>query len=125
MELSGGDDPATWTLFEENIFISIMAKEVKRGNRYSTTFSRSSWSLIEQEFYEKTNRRYNHAQFRNKYNLLRIHYIWFTKLLKEPGFSWDSKLGTVVAPDDVWESYLKVKLHSFEFKHSFSYRYAK
>ncbi|KAK1429164.1 hypothetical protein QVD17_11367 [Tagetes erecta] len=123
MEVSGGDDqleivsdPATWTLYEENIFISIMAKEVKRGNRYSTTFSRSSWSVIEQEFYEKTNRRYNHAQFRNKYNLLRIHYLWFTKLLKEPGFSWDPKLRTAVAADDVWESYLKTNKKARRFR---------
>ncbi|KAJ9555535.1 hypothetical protein OSB04_010149 [Centaurea solstitialis] len=108
MALNGDDgdgleilpDPATWTLSEENTFIKIMAKEVKRGNRQSTTFSRSSWSVIEQEFYEKTNRRYSHAQFRNKYNQLRIYYLLFTKLLKEPGFTWDPVLGTAIADDD-------------------------
>ena len=109
MALNGDDgdeleivpDPATWTLLEENTFIKIMVKEVKRGNRHSTTFSRSSWSVIEQEFYAKTNRRYNHAQFRNKYNQLRIHYLLFTKLLKEPGFTWDPVLGTAIADDNV------------------------
>lgn len=124
MALNGGDgdeletlpDPATWTLLEENTFIKIMAKEVKRGNRHSTTFSRSSWSVIEQEFYEKTNRRYNHAQFRNKYNQLRIHYLWFTKLLKEPGFTWDPVLGTAIAADDVWESYLKTNKKARRFR---------
>ncbi|PWA37432.1 Myb/SANT-like domain-containing protein [Artemisia annua] len=85
-----------------------MAKEVKRGNRHSTTFSRSSWSVIKEELYEKTNKKYNHAQFRNKYNQLRIHYIWFTNILSKPGFTWEPVLGTAVANDDVWESYLKV-----------------
>ncbi|KAI3706416.1 hypothetical protein L6452_24143 [Arctium lappa] len=93
-----------------------MAKEVKRGNRHSTTFSRSSWSVIEQEFYKITNRRYNHVQFRNKYNQLRIHYLWFTKLLKEPGFTWDPVLGTAIAADDVWESYLKTNKKARRFQ---------
>lgn len=109
-------DPATWTLLEENTYINIMAKEVKRGNRHSTTFSRSSWSVIEQEFYEKTNRRYNHAQFRNKYNQLRIHYLWFTKLLQEPGFTWDPVRGTAIADDDVWASYLKTNKKARRFR---------
>ncbi|PWA67116.1 Myb/SANT-like domain-containing protein [Artemisia annua] len=86
-----------------------MAKEVKRGNhRHLTTFSRSSWSVIKEELYEKTNKKYNHAQLRNKYNQLRIHYIWFTKILSKPGFTWEPVLGNAVATDDVWESYLKV-----------------
>lgn len=120
--VGGGDvletiaDPATWTLKEENLFINIMAKEMKRGNRHSTTFSRSSWSAIEHEFYEITNRKYNHSQFRNKYNQLRIHYLCFTKLLKEPCFTWDPALGTAVATDDVWESYLKMNKKAGRFK---------
>ncbi|KAI7736338.1 hypothetical protein M8C21_028111, partial [Ambrosia artemisiifolia] len=115
-QLEGMSDPATWTLLEENIFISIMADEVKRGNRYSTTFSRSSWAVIEQEFYEKTNRRYNHSQFRNKYNQLRMYYLWFSKLLEEPGFTWDPKLGNAVADDDVWEAYLKTNKKARRFR---------
>lgn len=78
-----------------------MAKEVKKGNRHSTTFSRSSWSVIEQEFYEKTNRKYNHTRFRDKYNRLWIHYLWFTKLLKKPGFSWDPGVGNAIVDDDI------------------------
>ncbi|GKA09700.1 L10-interacting MYB domain-containing protein-like protein [Tanacetum coccineum] len=115
-ELEAVPDPATWSLLEENTFIKIMAKEVQRGNRHSTTFSRSSWSVIKQEFYEKTNRKYNHAQFRNKYNQLRIHYIWFAKMLSESGFTWDPVLRNAVATDDVWESYLKTNKKARRFK---------
>ncbi|KAF5772706.1 putative Myb/SANT-like domain-containing protein [Helianthus annuus] len=93
-----------------------MANEVKRGNRHSTTFSRSSWAVIEREFYEKTNRRYNHSQFRNKYNQLRIYYQWFTKLLEQPGFVWDPKVGNAIADDDVWEAYLKTNKKARRFR---------
>ncbi|XP_071711724.1 uncharacterized protein [Rutidosis leptorrhynchoides] len=121
---SGGDgdelevvpDHATWTLSEENTFISIMAKEVKTGKRYKTTFSDSNWLTIEHEFYEKTHRRYNRVQFRNKYNQLRTRYLWFDKLLKEPGFTWDPVHRTAIADDDVWESYLKTNKNASRFR---------
>ncbi|GMQ11831.1 hypothetical protein CsSME_00054310 [Camellia sinensis var. sinensis] len=61
-------DPATWTTLEEELYIQLMVKEVHKGNRSSATFSRKGWKQIEQEFCEKTNKRYNNSQFRNKFN---------------------------------------------------------
>ena len=101
-------DPATWTATEEKVFIQLMVKEVQKGNRSTTTFLRKGWRNIEQEFCERTNRRYNKTQFRNKFNQLRTRYNDFSNLLQEPGFSWDPALNTVIAADGVWESYIKV-----------------
>ncbi|KAF5931000.1 hypothetical protein HYC85_031873 [Camellia sinensis] len=100
-------DPATWTALEEKLFIQLMVREVHEGNRSATTFSRKGWKHIEQEFCEKTNKRYNNSQFRNKFNQLRTRYLDFSRLLKEPGFSWDPVLNTVTATDALWESYIK------------------
>ncbi|XP_028100411.1 uncharacterized protein LOC114299776 isoform X2 [Camellia sinensis] len=80
-------DPATWTALEEELYIQLMVKEVHKGNRSSTTFSRKGWKQIEQEFCEKTNK---------------------SKLLKEPGFTWVPVLSIVTATDAVWESYIKI-----------------
>lgn len=86
---NGGDnvefepDPATWTALEEKNFIQLMVKEVQRGNRSTTTFSRKGWKNIEQEFREKTNKRYNNSQFRNKFNQLRTRYHDFSRLLRD------------------------------------------
>ncbi|XP_028080858.1 L10-interacting MYB domain-containing protein-like [Camellia sinensis] len=113
LRLNGGDeveiepDPATWTTLEEELYIQLMVKEVHKGNRSSTTFSRKGWKQIEQEFCEKTNKRYNNSQFRNKFNQLRTRFNDFSKLLKEPGFTWEPVLSTVTATDAVWESYIK------------------
>ncbi|KAK9280670.1 hypothetical protein L1049_014368 [Liquidambar formosana] len=88
---NGGDkiviepDPATWTALEEKIFVHLMVREVHKGNRSSTTFSRKGWKHIEQEFSERTNKRYNNSQFRNKFNQLRTRYHDFSRLLREPG----------------------------------------
>ncbi|GMP88875.1 hypothetical protein CsSME_00040699 [Camellia sinensis var. sinensis] len=100
-------DPATWTALEEKLFIQLMVREVHEGNRSATTFSRKGWKHIEQEFCEKTNKRYNNSQFRNKFNQLRTRYLDFSRLLKEPGFIWDPVLNTVTATDALWESYIK------------------
>ncbi|XP_028108421.1 uncharacterized protein LOC114307227 isoform X1 [Camellia sinensis] len=100
-------DPATWTALEEELYIQLMVKEVHKGNRSSTTFSRKGWKQIEQEFCEKTNKRYNNSQFRNKFNQLRTRFNDFSKLLKEPGFTWVPVLSIVTATDAVWESYIK------------------
>ncbi|RVW41271.1 L10-interacting MYB domain-containing protein [Vitis vinifera] len=119
---SGGDnvefepDPATWTALEEKIFIQLMVKEVQRGNRSATTFSRKGWKSIEQEFREKTNKRYNNSQFRNKFNQLRTRYHDFSRLLRESGFSWDPVLNTIIANEAVWDSYIKVNKSAKRFR---------
>ncbi|KAM3740251.1 hypothetical protein ACB098_08G084400 [Castanea mollissima] len=109
-------DPATWTATEEKIFIQLMVKEVQKGNRSTTTFLRKGWKNIEQEFHERTSKRYNKTQFRNKFNQLRTRYHDFSKLLQEPGFSWDPVLNTVTAAEGVWESYIKANRKAKRFR---------
>ncbi|GAB4842894.1 hypothetical protein Ancab_040443 [Ancistrocladus abbreviatus] len=109
-------DPATWTVSEERIFIHLMIKEVHKGNRSATTFSRKGWKHIEMDFHERTSKRYSNSQFRNKFNQLRTRYHEFSKLLRQPGFFYDPVLNTVIAPDDVWESYMKVNKNARRFR---------
>lgn len=112
-ELDGSDqqeiepDPATWTAFEEKIFIQLMVNEARKGNRSSTTFSKEGWRSIGLAFFERTNKRHSSSQFRNKFNQLRRRFNEFSELLKEPGFSWDPALNMVHASDAVWESYVR------------------
>ncbi|KAJ0021710.1 hypothetical protein Pint_32112 [Pistacia integerrima] len=109
-------DPATWTVLEEKIFIQLMVKEVHKGNRSTTTFSRKGWKSIEQEFRARTSKRYNNCQLRNKFNQLRTRYHDFSKLLQEPGVNWDPVLNTVSAPENIWELYLKVNKKAKRFQ---------
>ncbi|XP_015874535.3 uncharacterized protein LOC107411462 [Ziziphus jujuba] len=109
-------DPATWAASEEKIFIRLMVKEVQKGNRSSTTFTRKGWKNIEQEFCDRTCKRYNNSQFRNKFNQLRTRYHDFSKLLKEPGFSWDPMLNNVSASESVWESFIKANKKAKRFR---------
>ncbi|GAB2285066.1 hypothetical protein Dimus_039692 [Dionaea muscipula] len=109
-------DPATWTASEERVFIHLMVNEVDKGNRSSTTFSRKGWKHIELEFHERTNKRYSISQFRNKFNQLRRRYQDFGKLIRQPGFSYNPVVNSVIAPDNVWESYIKVNKNAKRFR---------
>ncbi|KAL3530539.1 hypothetical protein ACH5RR_009861 [Cinchona calisaya] len=99
---------ADWTDSEETIFVHLMLKEIQKGNKPSTSFSKSGWKNIELGFEEKTGKRYSCSQLRNKFNQMRRRYNDLCMLLKEPGFSLDPALGQVTATDDVWKSAVKV-----------------
>lgn len=71
-------DPATWTAFEEKIFILLMVNEVDTGNKSFTTFTRLGWKHIQQEFHQRTNKNNSISQFRNKFNQLRTRYHDFS-----------------------------------------------
>ena len=105
-ELESG--PADWTDSEETILIHLMLKEIQKGNKPFTTFTKTGWNNIEAGFKEKTGKRYSHPQFRNKFNQMRIRYFDFCMLSKEPGFTLDPVLGKLDATDDVWKSAIKV-----------------
>lgn len=71
-------DPATWTVGEEKIFICLMVKEVQKGNRSNTTFTKKGWKNIVQEFRDRISKGYNNSIFRNKFNQLRTCYHDFS-----------------------------------------------
>ncbi|KAG8371302.1 hypothetical protein BUALT_Bualt13G0073600 [Buddleja alternifolia] len=109
-------DPAYWPDSREKILIELMVKQVRRGNKPSTTFTREGWENIEKELYEKTNIKYSLLQLRTKFYQLRFRYQDFRELLKEPGFTWDPILQKVTASDAVWETHRKANKNMKRFQ---------
>ncbi|CDP07076.1 unnamed protein product [Coffea canephora] len=93
-----------------------MLKEIQKGNKPFTTFTKTGWNNIEAGFKEKTGKRYSHPQFRNKFNQMRIRYFDFCMLSKEPGFTLDPALGKLDATDDVWKSAIKANKKTKRFR---------
>lgn len=108
--------PADWTDSEETILIHLMLKEIQKGNKPFTTFTKIGWNNIEAGFKEKTGKGYSHPQFRNKFNQMRIRYFDFCMLSKEPGFTFDPLLGKLGATDDVWKSAIKANKKTQRFR---------
>lgn len=119
-DLQGGDDNdidvveesgfnvSVWPDEIEERFIMIMESEVAKGNRTSTTFSKSAWRTIEETLNVQTKRHYTYTQLRNKFNQLRTRQREFSNLIKESGLSWNSMTGSVSASDEAWERLYKV-----------------
>lgn len=98
-----------WSFKNETIFIDLMEEEVAKGNRPTTTFTRTSWAYIKEQLYVKTGYAYTHDQLKNKYNSLRHRYKEFKRLLSDiNGKGWDPVLGTITLEEEQWTNLIKV-----------------
>lgn len=107
IDVSRFDGP--WSFKNETIFINLMEDEVAKGNRPTTTFTKTSWTYIKEQLYVKTGYAYSHEQLKNKYNSLRHRYKEFKKLLSDiNGKGWDPVLGTITLGEAQWTNLIKV-----------------
>lgn len=108
-----------WSFKNETIFIDLMEEEVAKGNRPTTTFTRTSWAYIKEQLYVKTGYAYTHDQLKNKYNSLRHRYKEFKRLLSDiNGKGWDPVLGTITLEEEQWTNLIKVNKKAKKFKKS-------
>ncbi|KAM6553770.1 hypothetical protein CsatB_014532 [Cannabis sativa] len=101
------DDACLWGSTIEKIFIDIMVDEVNKGNMKNGQFSSNLWKKILEDLQCKSKRNYSMKQVKQKFNRLRTKYREFNELRKHTGFGWDGPTQTVVAPDEIWENYLR------------------
>ena len=60
-----------WAQNIESHFITLMEEEVKKGNRQTTTLTKSAWKHIREALKAKFGKEYSMEQFKNKFNQLR------------------------------------------------------
>ncbi|XP_008443406.2 uncharacterized protein LOC103487000 isoform X1 [Cucumis melo] len=124
IDVSRFDGP--WSFKNETIFINLMEDEVAKGNRPTTTFTKTSWTYIKEQLYVKTGYAYSHEQLKNKYNSLRHRYKEFKKLLSDiNGKGWDPVLGTITLGEAQWTNLIKVNKNAKKFKKSGCPHYGK
>ncbi|KAI8011448.1 Uncharacterized protein LOK49_LG06G01518 [Camellia lanceoleosa] len=63
--------------------------------------------LMVEELYSQFKVRYTVNCLKQKYHRIRQAYNTFVKLKNHTGFGWDDQRKTVMAPDDVWDHYVK------------------
>ncbi|GAB2253038.1 hypothetical protein Droror1_Dr00005885 [Drosera rotundifolia] len=105
-----------WTDSIEQYLIALMVEEVKKGNRTSSTFSKSGWKAIEYGIMAKVGKVYSPLQLKNKYNSLRSRQRNFKALLKEPGISYDYNTGIITASDECWRDIFEVHKMAKRFR---------
>ena len=96
----------------EEIFIDLMEEEVIKGNRSTTTFSKSAWNRILLNLCARTKKSYTDIQIRNKFNQLKQRQKDFKLLLQETGIGYNATTGQVTVLEDVWEKLMLVKINN-------------
>ncbi|XP_020249398.1 uncharacterized protein LOC109826789 [Asparagus officinalis] len=108
VEITPSQGAGTWPEEIELYFIDLMKEEVKKGNRHTTTFTRTSWKFIEDELKKKSGKEYPHEQLKNKFNQLRQRWRNLKSLLTDTAVGYTVSTGQISATEDVWKNYMRL-----------------
>ncbi|XP_038719821.1 L10-interacting MYB domain-containing protein-like [Tripterygium wilfordii] len=97
-------DKANWDSAQTKYFLDLCVKQVKEGRRSGSHFTKEGWQKIVARFAEKTRKRYDQPELKNKWdNLKKEHILWKKLQLHNTGTRWDSVRNTILADNDWWE----------------------
>ncbi|MFQ6664032.1 hypothetical protein Gotur_031287 [Gossypium turneri] len=87
------------------IFCDICIKEILKGNRPGTHFTKDGWLKIMTNFENETGKAFSQRQFKNRWDALKKEWKAWKKLKGEDtGLGWNPIKRTVDASDDWWET---------------------
>ncbi|KAK8917056.1 hypothetical protein KSP39_PZI003947 [Platanthera zijinensis] len=108
-----------WDNSDVFLFCDICIKEIERGNRPTTHFSKEGWANIAKKFEESTGKKYDKVQFKNKWDHLKKEWKLWTELKRgETGLGWNTSRKTIDASDEWWDERLKVVPAAKKFRYS-------
>ncbi|MFQ6663344.1 hypothetical protein Gotur_030906, partial [Gossypium turneri] len=104
VEVSGEKVKAMWDKRLTEIFCDICIKEILKGNRPGTHFTKDGWLKIMTNFEKETGKGFSQRQLKNRWDALKKEWKAWKKLKGEDtGLEWDPIKRTVDASDDWWE----------------------
>ena len=83
-------EKANWDAMTTKIFCQVCAEEVHAGNRPHTHFSKIGWENVAMKFQQRSGRKYDYKQLKNRWEALKTQYkAWKQLLLMETGLAWN------------------------------------
>ncbi|PPD81666.1 hypothetical protein GOBAR_DD21400 [Gossypium barbadense] len=108
-----------WDKRLTEIFCDICIKEILKGNRPGTHFTKDGWLKIMTTFEKETGKDFSQRQLKNRWDALKKEWKAWKKLKGEyTGLGWNPIKRTVDASDDWWESRLQVVPEAKKFRTS-------
>ncbi|XP_061371640.1 L10-interacting MYB domain-containing protein-like [Gastrolobium bilobum] len=101
-----------WTAAMDQYFIELLLDQLDRGNTVNNEFNRKAWTEMLAMFNAKFGPQHTKRILRHRFRKLMKYYFVITKILKTPGFSWDTQQQMLAADDDVWDAYVKQHPHA-------------
>ncbi|MFQ6646059.1 hypothetical protein Gotur_020079 [Gossypium turneri] len=101
VEVSGEKVKVMWDKRLTEIFCNICIKEILKGNRSGTHFTKDGWLKIMTNFEKETGKAFSQKQLKNRWDALKKEWKAWKKLKGEDtGLGWNPKKRTVDASDD-------------------------
>lgn len=113
---NGNSASLHWTYPMERYFLDLLLEQVHMGNKIGHKFNDRAWSWMIASFNEKFGLQCDKGVLEELYFSLMEEYSNITDFLSRNGFVWDDIQQTVVADDDVWESYIQEYADAFAFR---------
>lgn len=104
----------------DRYLLDLMLQDVRRGNKIDYALNGQVWINLIILFQERFGVKFDIDFLKNCCKCLETLYHGMRNLLEYRGFSWDEMHQMVIAPDEVWDAYIKV--HSISFCLSFNYQ---
>jgi len=102
-----------WTPEMDRYFIDLLLEQVSNGNKFDDhLFSKKAWKHMTYLFNAKFKFQCEKDVLKNRHKTLRNLYKAVKKLLEYKGFSWDENRQMVMADNNDWDEYIKVKSFS-------------
>uniref|UniRef100_A0A9I9EIN4 Myb/SANT-like domain-containing protein n=1 Tax=Cucumis melo TaxID=3656 RepID=A0A9I9EIN4_CUCME len=126
VDIDGLKGERLWSNKSEALFVDLMDEEVAKGNRPTTTFTKTSWNYMRSELNANTGYNYSHDQLKNKFNKLRKICKAFKKILSDmTGNGWDPLFGTINLEEEQWNELFNVNKRAKKYKKSGCLHYEK
>jgi hypothetical protein len=107
-------EKAVWDKENVKHFCDISMREANAGHRPLGHLNRVGWKNVATKFEQKTGRKLEHLQLKNKWDGLKRSYTIFMELKNAAtGLGWNDVKQTVDCSDEWWNEHLAVSVTTF------------
>jgi hypothetical protein len=107
-------EKAVWDKENVKHLCGICMREVNAGYRQLGHLNRVGWKNVAEKFEQKTGRKLEHLQLKNKWDGLKRSYTIFMELKNAAtGLGWNDVKQTVDCSDEWWNEHLAVSVTTF------------
>lgn len=93
----------------KELFINLALEQVIIGNRLGKGFNQKGWQDIIAGFKSKIGLTYDHSQFKNLYDKLRVTWQTWGSLIQNTGLGYDHDAKTFTMDNKRWDDMIKVR----------------
>ena len=112
-ELNNSNHSGTdWTPLMDRCFIDLMLEHVQKGSMVDDKFNKQAWSDMTARFNVEFGSYHDKDLLKSRFKHWRKQFNGMRALFEQNGFAWDERRQMVTAPDELWDSYIKVPFNN-------------